>query len=146
MLTTVVGSLAVVLGAFFAFLWITRRAGPQGTLPLPSEAVESLGRAPLAGRQQMQLLRVGRKLVLLSVTATDARTLTEITDPDEVDRLAGLCQQTRPGSVTSTFRHVLAQCAGEPASRRAASDSNRPASHRTTTSPLGRPTPEQGHA
>ena len=61
----------------------------------------------------MQLLRIGNRLLLLSVTATDARTLTEITDPSEVDRLAGLCQQTRPESVTATFRHILAQCSGD---------------------------------
>lgn len=112
--TTAVGSLGIVLVVFFVFVWVTRRATPKGRTTLPEEVVESLGRAPLVGRQQMQLVRVGKKLVLLSVTSGEARPLTEITDPDEVDRLAGLCQQGRPGSVTATFRNVLAQCATEP--------------------------------
>jgi hypothetical protein len=43
------------------------------------------------------------------VTPHGAETLTEVTDVTEVDRLAGLCQQQRPGSVTASFRHVLAQ-------------------------------------
>ena len=87
----------------------------QGFAPLPGEVFESLGRAPLTGRQQMQLIRLGNKLVLLSVTPTGAETLTEITDIDEVNRLAGLCQQGRSGSISDTFRQVLSQYADEPA-------------------------------
>jgi hypothetical protein len=41
-------------------------------------------------------------------------TLTEITDPLEVDRLAGLCQQTRPDSATTMFRQVFEQLAETP--------------------------------
>ena len=71
-LTTVLGSLAVVLAVFFVFVWTTRRASPNGMASLPSEVVESLGRAPLAVRQQMQLIRLGNRLLLLSVTPQGA--------------------------------------------------------------------------
>ena len=114
-LTTVVGALAVCLGVFFLFVWITKRHAPAGLAPLPKEVVESLGRASLSGRQQLQLLRIGRKLVLLHVTSTSAETLTEIVDPVEVDRLVGLCQQTSPNSVTASFREVLTHYESEPA-------------------------------
>lgn len=114
-LVTVVSSLAVVLAVFFAFVWLTRSAAPRGMAPLSKEVVESLGRAPLLGRQQMQLIRVGNKLILLSVTATGADTLTEITDPVEVDRLSGLCRQAQSGSISDSFRQVLAQASAEPA-------------------------------
>ncbi len=113
-LLTVVSSLAVVLAVFFAFVWITRSAAPKGMAPLAKEVVESLGRAPLLGRQQMQLIRIGNKLVLLSVTPTGADALTEITDPEEVDRLAGLCRQGQAGSITESFRQVLNQATAEP--------------------------------
>lgn len=111
-MVTVGSSLAVVLGLFLAVACLLRRAAPKGLAPLPQEVVEVLGRAPLAGRQQMHLLRCGRKLLLVSVTPAGAETLTEITDPAEVDRLAGLCQQARPGSTTEAFRQVLQQFAG----------------------------------
>ncbi len=113
--TTVIGSLSVVLAAFFVLVWLSRKTAPKGLAPLPGEVFESLGRAPLTARQQMQLIRLGNKLVLLSVTATGAETLTEITDIDEVNRLAGLCQQGRSGSISDTFRQVLSQYADEPA-------------------------------
>ena len=103
------GSLAIVLGLFFALVWVFRRAAPKGSTLLPGEVVEVLGRAPLAGRQCMHLLRCGNKLLLVSVTPVGAETLTEVTDPVEVDRLAGLCRQAHPQSATATFRQVLNQ-------------------------------------
>lgn len=106
-LTTVVGGLAVCLGLFFLLVWVTKRNSTTATAVLPVEVVEALGRAPLSGRQQLQLLRVGRKLVLLNVTPTSAETITEITDPAEVDRLLGYCQQRKANSVTASFRDVL---------------------------------------
>ncbi|MDA1053695.1 MAG: flagellar biosynthetic protein FliO [Planctomycetota bacterium] len=112
---TVLGSLSVVLAAFFVLVWLSRKTAPKGLAPLPGEVFESLGRAPLTARQQMQLIRLGNKLVLLSVTSTGAESLTEITDIDEVNRLAGLCQQGRSGSISETFRQVLSQYAEEPA-------------------------------
>ena len=112
---TVAGSLVVVLAAFFLLVWLSRKAAPQGQGPLPGEVVQSLGRVPLTARQQMQLIRVGNKLVLLAVTTQGAEPLTEITDADEVNRLCGLCQQGRAGSISDSFRQVLAQSAREPA-------------------------------
>ena len=113
---TVAGSLAVVLGIFFLVARVMRRAAPPGSVALPGEVFEVLGRAPMASRQQVHLLRCGSKLVLVSVTPAGAETLTEITDPIEVDRLAGLCQQARPNSATAAFRQVFGQfSAAQPA-------------------------------
>jgi len=106
---TVIGGLAIVLGIFFLVAWGMRRAAPAGSGALPGEVFELLGRAPLGGRQQAHLLRCGTKLVLVSVTPSGAETITEITDPVEVDRLAGLCRQAQPNSATAVFRQVLDQ-------------------------------------
>jgi flagellar biogenesis protein FliO len=111
---TVAGSLAFVLGLFMVVAWAMRRAAPGVARLLPKEVVEVLGRAPLAGRQQLHLLRCGHKLLLVSATPAGVETLTEITDPLEVDRLAGLCQQTRPDSSTTLFRQVFEQLAESP--------------------------------
>lgn len=115
-LSALAGSLAIVLGLFFLIAWLLRRGMPKGSSMLPSEVVEVLGRAPLAGRQQMHLVRCGNKLLLVSVSGGGAETLTEITEPEEVDRLAGLCRAAHPHSATASFRHVLQQFGREPAS------------------------------
>ena len=89
---TVGGSLAIVLGLFFIVAWAMRKTAPRGRWLLPKEVFEILGRAPLGARQQVQLLRCGNKLLLVSITPNGAETLTEVTDPLEVDRIAGICQ------------------------------------------------------
>ena len=78
---SIAGSTGLVLGIFLLLVWIVRRKTPQAMVRLPGEAFEVLGRAPLNGRQQVQLLRCGNRLLLVSVTPSGAETLTEITDP-----------------------------------------------------------------
>lgn len=113
-LATIGSSLAGVLGLFFLVVWIARRSVPASALALPSDVFEVLGRAPLDAKQHLQLVRVGGKLVLLSRTATGVEPLTEITDPDEVDRLTALCRQSHPQSISATFRQVFSQMSREP--------------------------------
>jgi flagellar biogenesis protein FliO len=108
---SVAGSLAIVLGLFLVVAWAMRKTAPRGSLALPPEVFEILGRAPLGARQQVQLLRCGKKLLLVSITPDGAETLTEVTDPLEVDRLAGICQQAHPKSSTASFRQVFQQLA-----------------------------------
>lgn len=107
-LTTIGGSLAVVLGIFFAIVWMLRRASPKGFGTLPAEVFEVLGRAPLANHQQVHLLRLGNKLLLVSVAAAGgASALAEITDSAEIERLDDLCRQARPSSPTAALRQVF---------------------------------------
>jgi flagellar biogenesis protein FliO len=94
---TVGGSLAVVLGVFFLVVWLMRRTSSGGVGTLPAEVLEMMGRAPLAGHQQVQLIRFGGKILLVAIgssgAGSSAQTLTEITDPKEIERLVGLCRQ-----------------------------------------------------
>jgi flagellar protein FliO/FliZ len=108
-LTTVAGSLTAVLGLFVIVAWCGRRFAPPGTRLLPKEAVELLGRAPLASRQQMQLVRIGNKLLLIALSPVGIETLTEIVEPAEVEHLLGLCRRGQSGSSTVAFRQALAQ-------------------------------------
>jgi len=114
-LFTAISSLSVVIGLFLMIAYVAKRKMPKSRSGLSSEVIELLGRVSLVPRQDMQLVRVGKKLLLLCVTATGAETLTEITDPDEVERLTTAAQQGRSGSVTATFRDVLKQLGGEAA-------------------------------
>jgi flagellar protein FliO/FliZ len=106
-LLTVAGSLGIVMGLFMVTMWCLRRGMPKSARPLPVEVVEVLGRLPLAGRQQMHLIRFGSKLVLAAVSPSGFDAISEITDPVEADRLLGYCEQTRSSSATSSFRGIL---------------------------------------
>jgi hypothetical protein len=75
--------------------------------PLPVEAFEVLGRAPLGFRQHAMMLRCGNKLLLISTGMAGTESLAEITDPAEVERLTELCRQARPAGPTAIFRNVF---------------------------------------
>ena len=114
---TIATALAIVIGSFLLFAWALRRGGRGAAgrrAMLPADAVSVLGRVPLASRQVAELLRVGNKLVLVAITTGGAETLTEITDPVEVDRLMGLCQQGNRHSTTQAFEQVFQNMTREP--------------------------------
>jgi flagellar protein FliO/FliZ len=112
---TTVSALGVVLAFFLICVWLLRRGTRKSSTALPRDVVSVLGRVPLAARNVAQLLRVGNKLVLVSLTPAGAETLTEVTDAAEVDRLVGLCQQSDPHSTTKAFEQVFRQLSLEPA-------------------------------
>ncbi len=108
-LLTALGGLLLVLALFVLVVWLLRRGMPHASSPLPPGVVRVLGRAPLAERQYVHLIRVGDKLLLVAVSPAGVETLTEIVDPVEIDRLTGLCGETSAGSVTNAFRQVIDQ-------------------------------------
>ncbi|MCC6509187.1 MAG: flagellar biosynthetic protein FliO [Pirellulaceae bacterium] len=107
MFISVLSSLAIVMGLLLGAAWCYRRASPTMSGGLPKQVVQVLGRTPLAPRQQLVLLRFGHKLILVSNLHGEVRTISEITDPLEVDRMAGLCESAQPGSISESFRSVL---------------------------------------
>ena len=69
-----------------------RRKLPASLGVLPREACEVLGRRRLDARTQLTLVRLDRRVLVLGLGPDGARTLAELTDPAEIDRLAGLCR------------------------------------------------------
>jgi flagellar biogenesis protein FliO len=114
-LSTAGGGLAIVLALFLVCMWLLRGSGAKTSSSLPAEAFAVLGRAPLTAQSYAQLLRLGNKLVLVAVAADGAQPLAEVTDPEEVDRIAGLCAKTAPHGPSAEFQQVLAQLSREPA-------------------------------
>jgi flagellar biogenesis protein FliO len=108
-LETGAASLGLVAGLFLLVAWVARRGGPHSATPLPHAAVEVLGRAPLVGRQHVHLVRCGNKLLLVCVLPGGAQTLTEVTDPAEVERLVSICQGRGRGT---GLGHLLGRLLG----------------------------------
>ena len=106
-LTTIISSLAIVLGLFLCVAWVSRRGWARRKHLLSKDVVEIMGRAPLTSRQHLHLIKFANKLLLVAVTPDSAKTLTEITDPDEIVRVRSLCEQAQPGSNISSFQEVF---------------------------------------
>ncbi len=90
-LATMVGSLGLVLGLLMAVAWVMRRHLPAGGWSLPGDVWQVLGRAPLAPRQEVHLVRMGNRLLWVAVSAAGAQTLAEVTDAAEIEQLTALC-------------------------------------------------------
>jgi flagellar biogenesis protein FliO len=84
--------------------WLSRH-GPAGFRGLPVDAVELLGRRTIEPRVSIHLVRCGPKILVLGVGPDGVRALTEITDPVEVDFLAGACR--RKDSDASSFARMF---------------------------------------
>ncbi len=107
--------LVLVVGLFLVCMSLMRRGGPSPMSPLPRDAVAVLGRIPLAPKQFAHLLQVGNKLVLVSISADRTDTITEVTEPAEVDRLLTLCTKGNKQSSSAEFQRMLQQMSKEPA-------------------------------
>lgn len=110
----VVGSLAIVLGLIFIVARVLRRwGGSLGRAGSPSGVVEVLARYPIGRGQQLMILKVARRVLLLHQTGTTVATLSEIVDPDEV---AGVLARVEAGSrdrVAERFQGVLERFGAE---------------------------------
>jgi len=113
-----VGStLLIVIAAFFILALFLRKVTPQSARALPKEAFECLGRYYLTQKHQLQLLRMGNRILLVSVMPDGVSTLAEITDPDEAVSLLGLCRRLDTNSATEMFRKTVAGMSEDELSR-----------------------------
>jgi len=90
-----IGSLALVLGLYFGFVWIMRKLSPSGNQNLPREVLELIGQIPFGPKRNLQLIRLGSKLLLIINSAEGSQAIGEITDPNEVEHLVSLCSGRR---------------------------------------------------
>jgi flagellar biogenesis protein FliO len=114
-------TICLVVGAACAMVWLARRGLPTTRGQLPEEALECLGRASLGPKLEVHLLRIGGKLLLVGSTANSHQTLTEITAPEEVERIVAACSTERGASVAASMQRTLSQLdapTGAPPSRR----------------------------
>lgn len=89
---TTTGSLFLVLGIIVIAGYLFSRHGARLPGMLPADVVQVLGKRYLDSRTSLQLIRCGSKiLVVANSTQHGLTTLTEITDPLEVEQITGQC-------------------------------------------------------
>ena len=85
----VMAALGIVVGLIFVLRWFGRLFFPAATGSGKSRAIEVLSRSPLSPKQQVMLLRVGQRLLVVGDSGSQMNALCEITDADEVAALVG---------------------------------------------------------
>jgi len=107
-------TLMIVIGVV-----VRRVGGPLARGGRPSGVLEILGRYPLARGQQLVLLRLMSRVVLLHQTRNSLSTLSEVTDADEVAALLARVEAATRSGQPGRFRGLLARAAagGNPIDR-----------------------------
>lgn len=98
--TRVLAALGIVIGLIFALRWCSRFVFPAAAGRAGNKAIEVVSRSALSPKQQVLLLRVGRRLIVVGDSGAQMNPLCEITDPDEVAALVGQLRDERspPGA------------------------------------------------
>ena len=90
---------------------LRRVGGPLARGGRPSGVLEVLGRYPLARGQQLVLLRLVSRVVLLHQTRNSLTTLSEVTDSDEVATLLARVEAATRSGQPGRFHGLLAGAA-----------------------------------
>jgi flagellar biosynthetic protein FliO len=94
----VIGSLAAVIGLILLLRWAVRRIG-VGRLGMNSRVMQVIARYPISHKQQIVIVQVGRKLLVVGDSGQHLTALSEISDPDEVAAVLG--QMGRSGDLAA---------------------------------------------
>jgi len=100
-----IGALAAVVVMIVAARLLLKRCSPSRSGGAGKGVIEILARAPLAARQQLVLVRMGRRLVLISAGPQGAARLAEIADPAEADELLETLSET-PGQCARPLKEL----------------------------------------
>jgi flagellar biogenesis protein FliO len=104
----VLGALAVVLALLFALRLVMRRAaGRLGSAGRPSGVLEILARYPIARGQSLMVLKMARRIVLVHHSGASMRTLSEISDPEDVASLLARMEAGSRSKDAQRFRSLL---------------------------------------
>lgn len=99
--------LLAVLALIVVMGLVVKRFLPSRRLLAGSGVLEIVARTPLSSRQSLVLVKMGRRLVLLGVTAGQISTLCQVDDPEQVALLVGEIVSERPGSMTQGFARAF---------------------------------------
>jgi flagellar biogenesis protein FliO len=112
-MATAIAALAFVVGVFLFVMSLVKRNLPRSMQLLPTDVASVLGRMPLTGKQFAHLIKLGDKLVLVSISPTRIDTITEVTDPNQVARLLAICIPDASPQVRQDYDQILRQLAAE---------------------------------
>jgi flagellar biosynthetic protein FliO len=98
-------ALALVVGLIFLARHLLRRFGvPVRARPAGGDVMEVLARSPVSQRQQLLLVRLGGRLVLVGAGPSGMSALCEVTDAQEVQSLLKAIEQSKGGAFADIFR------------------------------------------
>jgi flagellar biogenesis protein FliO len=112
----VVLSLVIVLALIFLLRYLSQRMFGKTIAARSSRAVQVLSRNVISPKQQLLVVRVGRRLVVVGDSGQQMNALCEITDPDEMAALIGQLHEEKRESGGNPFGAMFGRAGSEFAS------------------------------
>lgn len=100
-------ALGVVIGLIILMRLGMNKLSGRAVLGGRSGVVEVLTRTSISPRNQVMLLRLGQRILVVSEGANGVQTLANLDDPDEVASLLTTISASKPGSITQSFNQLL---------------------------------------
>ena len=100
-------TLALVIGLIFLFRHVINRFSGRTPATSRTGVVEVLARVGVAPKQQVVLLRIGGRVLLVGQSANGMTTLAEINDPDEVASVLAAVTASKPTVSAGQFASLL---------------------------------------
>ena len=85
-------ALGAVVGLIFLLHWVTRRLFPSVAAARALGAVRVIGRAVISPKQQILLIQVGRRVLVVGDSGAQMNALAQLDDADEIAALLGQLQ------------------------------------------------------
>ena len=104
----VIGSLTIVIALVALIVWGLKRFAPRAVRMYSSESLRVLSRTFVGPKQMVCLLKAPGRLLIVGSTQQTVTLLSEITDPAEIERIAGLYESTSPKGASAAFREIIA--------------------------------------
>jgi flagellar biogenesis protein FliO len=111
------GHIALALSGVIGLILLLRYCGtkffPAAVVPGRPQAVRVLSRCPLAPRQQVLLIQVGKRIVVAGDSGGQLTSLAQITDADEVAALVGEISRAKASPIGRPFKGWFTKAADE---------------------------------
>lgn len=100
-------ALGSVLMLIFVMRFVLKRFFPHVTSPKSNTAMRVLTRLPINPKQQLLLVQVGRRMVVVGDSGTHLSAISEITDQDEVVQLLAQLSEDHRSGESKTFVNLF---------------------------------------
>lgn len=99
--------LLAVLVLMLGMAWVIKRYLPARRLLPGAGVIQVVARTALSPKQQIVLVRLGGRFILVGVSPERMNTLTCVDDPQQAALLMGELASTRPGSISGGFAQSI---------------------------------------
>jgi flagellar biogenesis protein FliO len=103
----VLAALAMVIVVIFLLRWIAQQFFGMPTAKKSSRAVQVLSRSMISPKQQVLLVQVGRRVIVVGDNSGQMSPLAQITDADEIAELVGQLREDKTTASAKSFGNIF---------------------------------------